>query len=592
MPMRKIFLIIFLAAIYALIFTAPNLIVKNYSPTSSASAFDYKVIDDLLYGAYYKDLQEGNFGLTDPANYEHKDDALPWASMQFLIIGGLAYLTGSIDTSLLIVIAVFSFLNFLIQYLFLKNLTKNSFISVLGVFLIPLTHVFMTSPSKILYFLFNYPLSDRFLWASIPRRQVEMFFLFAPLLVFYLAYINKNKILAILSGLFVGLASETYVYYFTFEIAGIFLLFLFARYKKDMEEIKLIGTALISSLLFSLPYMLKTQFFNHDFPHSLEFLSRLGLSPYRSLTTIYISLFFVLFLIIFFVYFKLTRKTDKTFYFLNAFFIGNLLLYNQHIITGMQLQSWHWLTVTGRPWLLIMTLYLFSSANDKSTKKQLTNMTVCMLILFVVGWSLWANIGVAKNLANYYQIDQEYYKAFDWLNKNTPKGSVVLSPSFIISANIPLRTHNNVYLVNGFHSAAPDYELICRGLFSMKIFNISSEKIFNPDSKQLMSAENLLTYLFHMRYYPEPPKQLKQKFINIYKLSEVGLEDFLNYKLDYILLGKKEKEMGLGITKVPSQKVYSDDGLEIYKVNASNSTVAPEFIRQVCHESRFRDGTY
>lgn len=571
--MAKKTLLLFLALVYCFIFTVPNIIVKNYSATSSVSSFDYKVIDDSLYGAYYKDMQEGNFALTDPINYEHKNDKLPWAAIPFWIIGGIAYLIRSIDYSLILVVAVFSFLNFFIQYYFIKKLTNNAFISILGVFLIPLSHVFMSSPSRMIYFLFNYTSFDRFLWTSIPRRQVEIFFLFLPLLLFYLAYIHRSKILATISGLFVGLAAETYIYYFTFEIAGVFLLFLLSRYQKNVEDIKLVGTALISSLLFSLPYVIKTQAFKYDFAHALQYLSRLGLVESRAINTFYISLFFVLFLAVFFMYFSLIGKRERSFYFLNAFFIGNLILYNQHLITGLQLQTWHWLTITGRPWMLIMMLYLFNSYIQRKENKVLINFSISVLVMLVIAWSLWANIGVAQNLAKYYEVGEEYTGAFEWLNKNTPKDSVVLSPSFIISANIPLRTHNNVYLVNGFDSAARDCELLYRSMVSMKVLNVSSEKIFNADAKSLTSAESLPTYLFHMRHYPEIPETLRQKLTDLYRFIKVRPDDLFSYKLDYILLGKKEKELGLGQILISKQKVYSNGDLEIYKVVADESYI-------------------
>ncbi len=564
--MKRKIVLLSLALIYALIFTIPHVIVKIHTPTSSVSAFDIRVADDRIYGVIYNEIKEGKFKITDSVTYEYKDVEIPFSPIPFLIIGGIAYIINSLDWALILLIAFFSFSNFLIQYCFLNNLTKNSYLSILGSFLIPISHILLTSPFRIKFFLLHYPEFDRFLWTSIPRRQIEFFFLMLPILLFYLAYIHRNKILATMSGIFIGLAFQSYVYYYAFEITGIFILLMFEYYNKNNENIKLILITVIFSLIFTVPSFIKIQNFNRYVFHSVEFLLRRGLMHSRESISIFISLFFILFLFLFLFLLIKRNKINKNVYFLTAFFFGNLILYNQHIITGIQLSTWHWLTVTGRPWMIIMFIYVLSVLIQDFNKYKL-NILFIFLIMITITWSLWANMGIANNLKEYYVINQEYYKAFEWLKNNTPKYSVVLSPSFEISENIPLRTHNKVYLVNGFNSVAPDCELLYRGLLTYKLFNVSENKIDKQFNKSLPNSEGLAHFLFHVKYYPELSDELKNNLMKLYHIIEISSIDLIQFKLDYILVGPKERELGSLNPSIPLIKIYNEIGIQIYMLN-------------------------
>jgi hypothetical protein len=341
-------------------------------------------------------------------------------------------------------------------------------------------------------------------------------------------------------------------------MAGTGLLMAYHWLRKERTEAKTLLIVLGAGLAVALPYVIGSLLFKR-LPGHADALARLGLQHGRSALTLLPSAAFIAFL---FVFNKLLRKHHGApVRFLNAFFIGNLILYNQHIITGVQLQTWHWLTQTGRPWLVLMLLFLAATLLFRKEARW-TRGAFIALIALAAAWSLWANAGVAMHLAPAYSVDRPYAEAFAWLDANTPPDSVVLSPDATISTNIPVRTHNTAYVPNGFDTAAPNCELIYRWIAALKLFNASRERVEQLLAANATSMLNPISFMFHVGPSPSP-----QTLAAIYGTTDFWPYDIAQYQIDYIIVGEKERSLGTLTTDIPTERIYSEDGVDIYRVN-------------------------
>jgi hypothetical protein len=81
-------------------------------------------------------------------------------------------------------------------------------------------------------------------------------------------------------------------------------------------------------------------------------------------------------------------------------------------------------------------------------------------------------VAFARNTAPAFVLPDGYKEAFDWLNRSTPRDSVVVTPSFETNMLLPVYTHANVFLPNGNQSLAPTAELVDRLLIVYKVFGV------------------------------------------------------------------------------------------------------------------------
>ncbi len=131
----------------------------------------------------------------------------------------------------------------------------------------------------------------------------------------------------------------------------------------------------------------------------------------------------------------------------------------------------HWFLRVVNPMTAI--LIVISLFNKLKLKPALL-ILICFLILgfqFRLHWQYFKNNAVA------FRIEPERLEAFSWLDKNTSKNSVVVTPSLTDNLYLPAYTHNQPYLLQAQLSHVDNAELLQRFLQVYQISGISNEKL-------------------------------------------------------------------------------------------------------------------
>lgn len=609
---------------------------------------------------YFGKIIVGDFNL-----YEYKDRviyALPFISP--LIIGGLAKITGSVERALIAGDFIFPAAIFVIFYFIVFELTGKKLLSMVSSsFFIFLPRLAAFTPPALKYLqaaIITMVFKEKGL--SFSRIEDPQITVPIYLLLIYFAarsMTRNDKISPWLAAFFYGLTFYSYLYYWTYFSVGIIFLLIILFLQKEYLYFKRVLIVFLGGLLLSVPHWINTanlaglaQFHEITARHGPEIGRILN---FEMLPSFAYGLHAAL--IVSFLFFrKLYPRLSAMFI---AFLLPIFVVYNIQIITGFNAQPDHWLKPT-LPILYMafsaLILWAFSSlprlfsakyvitaaaaltmlvsAKAIITSDAFVRFTSVLIALFAALAAFavflnqkyrpasparsWAIIGVVliiSALANgtvaQYKFIKEYKDvtmlpeeaaSYEWLTKNTPKYSVVGSPSFSTMSRVQLYTHNKIFVPNGYSTIASNDEIWERFLYISKLFGITAEKFaqllasedaggfnkspanandlypfFKPDMDQSAAY-----YLFHMRYHNTKPgssfvseiplafpkKAVDEKFneYSAFIKSEL-LPAF--YKLDYLYFGPREEKLGIDPQAVLGEsleKVYGQNGIRIYKL--------------------------
>lgn len=603
----------------SLIFGLPHLVIplfqggfKNYQPlvVNKVSLLTYE--ETRLYGAQAREVYEGHLLSADAHLAEYKN--LPQASFILppLFAGSLARLTGSLQKSFVINDFLLPPLIFLFVYLLLFELTAEPLISILGgvllltanrlfLFLPPLTfkmaealwEIFMVSGKEIEFLEFS----------RFPYPQFAFFLLILHLYSLLLALRKKSLFLNFLSAVTLGLLFYTYFYYWTFALVGEIILFFFLLSKKNFNQVKTLSLVVLVALSLSIPFWISFLKF-HSLPVSKDILERVGLElgKVRNVVrTVQYSIFTLFF-------FALVKKKKIAFFFFLAFLLGGIILLNLQLLTGWTIQSWHWTVRVLNPLSILILVYLFHQILTQNysqprleklknfLKSRYSPLLIILIALFLFR-ALALQFVSARNTYQSYTLPKTTLEAFAWLDKNTPLDSVIITPSFETISQVPVFTHNNVFLPNGTIAFASNEEIFKRLLITYKIFGLGKselEKIlsYRGDGLGNCQGEDCLVdfefwekqgvvELFHMKYlkkdegltswstFYEIPKKEQERILTSYdqylKSSELIPAEL---RLDYLYYGPAEKKIReIDFSRYWwAKEIYHNQDVQIYKI--------------------------
>ncbi len=365
-----------------------------------------------------------------------------------------------------------------------------------------------------------------------------------------------------------------YPYYWTFYL--IFLGILIAAYFwKNRELAFKIAAIAAGGLVLAIPYF----YFNYlvsQLPYYIETLTRLGMIYSRFPSGIRIIFYTIFGLALFWLalWKKMIRTDDRTLFFISGI-LASAVAVNQHILTGRNLEFSSHYDMGAMFFLIFAAAYLLG---------KIKNWRLFAAIFFI------AAVFIANGLYNYSKnvfvinenaiYQQNYAPVFDWLNKNTPKDSVVYANADL-SRLIPVYAANNVFYVreaNLFFIS--DEEVLDRF-----IINNFFEK-FNRD----FIVENVRS-IYGVRYidaYGHAVQGNKlRRFLGIKTEPEIYLpeeaiqkaekraqelqkrnftEEIKNYRVDY-LIWDKNKNPQWKIGNNYFEIVFQSDGILVYKIN-------------------------
>jgi hypothetical protein len=378
----------------------------------------------------------------------------------------------------------------------------------------------------------------------------------------------------------------SYLFYWMFLSAGIAVLLAHALVRGDDRGARVLATVLATGFVVAAPYFVSYVLSAERADVSL----RMGLERGRwiappSLKDAVLAGLVAL---------GAWRLRSRALGFVFAFWIGYLLCRNVQLLTGFTVQSGHWGYRVGYIWqtLTIATLIVVPAAVlaprwPRAAAVARRAVTTVAIAGFVIGPVAIAGheVAFALNTAPAFVLPDGYPEAFDWVNRSTPPGSVIVTPSFETGMLIPVYTHANVFLANGFPSLAPTAELVERLLLTYKAFDVPAVYLAaslrdDPARAVAMKANGgrferrrpeLLErfarwYVFH-RF--EPPDATVADIVARYeRLAPPPGAPFAPYRADYVWLSPLAASKGrLDLAAHPDWPVvYDRHGVTIAKI--------------------------
>ncbi|MBU1179867.1 hypothetical protein KJ885_02910 [Patescibacteria group bacterium] len=600
---KIILILIFLAVIVGIIHTSKHLIIsyllqdKQYAPFTKESSQD----DFNWYGARMNRIFNGNLFISDIATFEYKD-APPFAPpLSPMLYSPMFYIGKTFLSGLILIDFFYPFCFFIFFYIIGFLLTKQKWFS----FFVAISS---TLAAKMANFFFNFEFKN-FAKYFLPFSHLEKsllnqrestlpnYFILLPTIIFILLTINtrntkRGYIYGVLMGIFTGLLIYTYQIYAIY-IGGVWIvLFIYFLIIKDYATLKRFLYGGMICFLIIIPYFV-FQYQRESIISGQELLERFG-GEFGRKINFYVYRYYILYIVLMVLTYIFGRKHRKESVFVIGCLASIIMGLNIQLLTGYNLQSDHWLSRVAPIGLNItffMWVYwLWNFLKKKGIIFKIFNIGLILFCIFSFTRTIHAQYLFSKNTLQAFTIeDNNLLGALDWLNKNTEKDTVILTPSLERNSLIVLMTHNRVYVPHAINTLAPEKEIIDRAFKLFKVLNVKTQHIRNlidVEKNQIATNEadienTGIYYFFYSRYMPHEldthlenipyiiPERNQEDFINLYEATEATAKDLFKYRADYLFWGGVEKAIAKDFNpenKSWLKKEYQNDTSAIYKI--------------------------
>lgn len=572
------YIAIIISIIFSLAIISPRIVSIIKIKDDFKGIYPVFIEDELHYATRIRDVVNGNFILGNPYIKEHQDDIFIQPPLSEWIIALVAYCTGlSVSASLILssffIVPIF----FLLSYIFFYRIYGNK----LGAF------IFSSFFFILFYQTFGRPISP----------QLNFIFLLAGLIIIFDIYSNREGVFGIktnniLFGLLSGLCLFISPYYFTTLIVVYGLTFLYRVFLKI--NIRSVFFELVCFFTAFLPFATAYVFFlvrASKFTAYADVSTRFGMI-YSHWPGSYSNIILgILALIVLFVSKKINERNED--WFLGAIFALSIFILNwQNVITGQALQfPSHYLVVTI---LFVISSMAFSikygvGSSNKSKKIIVFTTVVFVGLVLIYRQNREFTVLVPKVPSSEFLINlQKESIVYDWLNKNTPEGSVVNVLGEDLNSMIVLYTNNKVFYNRyGALYLVDDTEVYNRWLIQNYFVSKVDSDFIIKNQKDIWWNRYVDSYFF----YQNKNKILSKLFGNAkekvrmvpneavskvlkmnQEIRDAEINSVLNkYQMDYIVVSKKYEyysEVTKKISKIKTIKmVGSLETADIYKVD-------------------------
>jgi len=555
--------------------------------------------DELIgYAPRVKEFMEGRRIVSDLALYEYKGYPAVFSILNPVIFGLLTHFSGSIKNTFIISDFIFPAIAFLLLYYLGVLLCKNRLYSILfgclmifqyklGNYLPPINLYRI----EMLVSLFQLPETIRqplkFTKFEAPQLTIIPFVL--SIIFLLLALKSRNKIYSYLAGLFIGILFYSYLYSWLYVSIGLIFLGLFYLIKRDKQLLKLLLIAGLAGIVSSYYWI---NFISlRMLPQYQDIVSRLVIERGHHFRLFYYKdyiIWGVLCLILWFLG-KRRGETDKSLVLISLILSG-IFCFNIQVITGSCPETDHWFTravnyglILGY-WMSCFWFYLEIKKFIQSDQKRkvfslFTGGLIVVFIILSIGYGVKYHLRFAHQKFREFTVSPELMQAFEWLNENSERDSVVLTPCPETILYLLTYTHNNSFLPNSAYSLAPQNELEERLVIASKLSGITKEylaQLLSSHSEEYMdpvcfflgtihhgTKQNLRKFL---RY--DERLSMKDRIIKLYDRYDVSIREIREkFRLDYVFWGPYEyqKLRRFSDSGLPFRKVYENHIVTIYK---------------------------
>ena len=142
-------------------------------------------------------------------------------------------------------------------------------------------------------------------------------------------------------------------------------------------------------------------------------------------------------------------------------------------ILGRDLEGKHWARRIAYPFGIMGLSIVISQILNKKWIKIL-----CLpLILLILAYGLVSQTKMSYKISDAYSQIPEKQELYDWVNQNTPSGSVIASLGWDTVVNIPAKTHAFNFSPIGMRTIASTDETIDRFLWASALYGASDEYV-------------------------------------------------------------------------------------------------------------------
>src|SRR3989344_179085 len=436
--LKKHHLAFVLAIVTGFIMIFPQLFFVNSLGTEYKGIPMMKSDGETYYVTRMQQLYNGT-GVSNPYYFEDKNLPNIYYTFSESLIAIPGVVLGiPVDTLNLIYKFLFPGIVFLLVYFLLYRLTKNKIWSLTGASLVLLGNTLLSIPDISHLFRLDktaYSQFSLFARAVNPEFSSIVFFPYVHLLVSAVQS-QKNKWYIFMALLF-SASFYFYFYSWTFILAAnvcTAMTFFFIKHLRQISWKILFVT--FSSLVLGSSAILEILAVKAS-PFLKDLAGIYDVASHRPI----ISIAWVFVLVVYIWYLKRKKILVSEDYLLIGLFIATLVDVNQQVITGLSVQSGHYHWYFNTPMFFIILMYVCAKWSDGFLSKNISRVFGTFLILLSITSASFIQYSSYLNNKAEAVNEQDFAQVFDWLNKNTPKGSVVMS-------NLPMSELMTIYTSN------------------------------------------------------------------------------------------------------------------------------------------------
>lgn len=566
------YLAIILAVIVGFLMILPQIIFMIQTGDDYAGINILATDSEIHYLARFQEIDEGDWGWDTVFLTFNKKEAYqrPHFGQVLMYSFGQLFFLSPVQINLLTKFILPAIL-FLLIYFFVLSFTKDKRIALSAPAGVMLWHG-ISSLSEIKNFLANnlvIPKPSIFSRPVIPILGI--IFLFAFFYVFYLYIRQGKKIYPWLAGIFLGFS--LYIYFFTWSflivfigVAGLWFLF-----KKDWHNFKKILKVIFLALLINLPYLFNL----YKFINLKSFSSVTNQVGLKISNSPIIGVYLILAWVLYFLGWRSKIIKGKNLWFWFCLNVSFVIILNQQIITQRIIQPGHYHWYVIKPLVIVLLIwFVFNFIKNKCK--------ACAWALFLILIAGGFYLLITQQIFTYAQSkddvlvhSQAYAPVYQWLNQNTDKNQIILSPARDVAQYhlMSCYTHLDEYSFRNKVLFPYSYEQNKHILFLEyrlnKITPNMAQELFPTKLREELFYK-IYDYYFYKTAYLESGKstdeaveEILAEYIDFYQ-KDLELQ-FKKYPIDY-LLWDQELNPDWDLDKLDFLKlIFQANGVKIYK---------------------------
>ena len=406
---------------------------------------------------------------------------------------------------------------------------------------------------------------------------------FFPLLssfLFLFLTTKYNRLLyPVCGGFFFALTAYVYPYHFLYISAVCGILFLFALGVRDYGLIRRLFVWGAVGVMTAIPFIHNYIQITH-LPQYQEIFARFGSIPGRSFNTDnwkrYITCVVVAGMIWKWGIVKEKRNESRV---IISMLLAAIVVLNIQVLIGFSIHVDHWLN-RDIVWAFTFAYIALLGWGVQYVRERWGSRAFTVLIVVAVALlasvvinNIRATSAVSAQTRLAFTLPVQDMTLFEWIRTHTMPEDVIMTPSLVRNTYLPVYTSANIFVPRAYNTIAPDKEILERLFITYRIFGVSEnflkrmllsdssvfprdERVtYAPDTDEYYETQGSL-YLFALKYFHKIPREelaenprqmiprsIAMQLVKEYKAFSCTSECFSKYRIDYLILGDREKAL-------------------------------------------------